>query len=58
MEKYTLIISNEDGYNINIASDDFEALKKVAREYNQEGMNVQITQTSVVFKVMQDENKN
>jgi hypothetical protein len=58
LEKYTLIISNEDGYNINIASDDFESLKRVAIDYNKEGMNVQITKTSVVYKVMQDENKN
>ena len=58
MEKYTLIISNEDGYSLNISSDDFESLKRVAIDYNKEGNNVLITKTSTVYKVMQNENKN
>ena len=58
MGNYTLIVTNELGYNLNISSTDFETLKQVARDYNKEGYDVQITQTSVVFRVIQDENKN
>lgn len=55
MNNYTLIVTNPQGYNVNIASYDLDSLKNLAIHYNKQGLDVQITETSVVFQVIQNE---
>jgi hypothetical protein len=55
MNNYTLIVTNPQGYKVNIASHDLDSLKSLAFDYNRQGLNVQITETFVVFQVIQNE---
>ena len=53
---FTLIISNKEGYTLNIQDEDFDALKLVAQNYNKKGYDVKIVKSTCVYEVRQYEN--
>jgi hypothetical protein len=52
---YTLIVTKEDGSQLNIQYNNLDALKDVAKRYNKKGCNVQIVQHVIVYEVTQYE---
>ena len=52
---YTLIVTKEDGSQLNIQYNNLGALKDVAKRYNKKGCNVQIVQHVIVYEVTQYE---
>ena len=52
---YTLIVTKEDGSQLNIQYNNLDALKDVAKRYNRKGCDVQIVQHVIVYEVTQYE---
>lgn len=53
---FTLMVTNNEGYNLNLQGDNFDTLKQVAKDYNKKGYDVRIFETNCIYEVSRLEN--